>query len=65
MSDYTSWANSTEDLWKIVNEVGLASHLGVRTLTPTVDQFVPGSTEQFLDVKVHDSWSELFGEVLK
>jgi len=65
LSDYTSWADSTDDLWKIVNRVGLASHLGVRTLTPTVGQFVPGSTEQFLDVKVHDSWNKPFGELVE
>lgn len=65
LSAYSSWADSADDLWKIVNKVGLASHLGVRTLTPTVDQFVPGSTEQFLDVKVHDSWNKPFGELVE
>jgi len=65
LSDYTSWANSTDDLWKILQRVGLATDLGVKTLTPTVDQFVPGSTEQFLDVKVNDSWNKPFGEIVK
>lgn len=65
LSEYSSWADSTNDLWKIVNKVGLASHLGVTTLTPTIDQFVPGSTEQFLDVKVNDSWNRTFGELVE
>ena len=65
LSDYTPWANSTDDLWKIVNRVGLASHLGVRTLTPAVDQFVPGSTEHFLDIKIPDHQSKPFGDILR
>jgi hypothetical protein len=65
LSEYSSWADSTDDLWKIVNKVGLASHLGVSTLTPTIDQFVPGSTEQFLDVKVNDGWNRPFGELVE
>jgi hypothetical protein len=65
LSDYSPWANSTNDLWKIVNRVKLASHLGVTTLTPTIDQFVPGSTEQFLDVKVDDSWNRPFGLIVR
>jgi len=65
LSDYSSWADSTDDLWKIVNKVGLASHLGVKTLTPTIDQFVPGSTEQFLNVKVNDGWNKTFGIVVR
>ncbi len=65
LSDYSPWADSTNDLWKIVNTVGLESHLGVRTLTPTVDQFVPGSTEQFLDIKVGENWNKPFGELVE
>jgi hypothetical protein len=65
LSEYSSWADSTNDLWNIANKVGLASHLGIRTLTPTLDQFVPGSTEQFLDVKVNDNWDRSFGDVVK
>lgn len=65
LSGYSSWADSADDLWKIVNKVGLASHLGVNTLTPTIDQFVPGSTEQFLNVKVHDDWNSTFGELVE
>lgn len=65
LSDYSSWADSTSDLWKIVDRMGFDSHLGVRTLTPTVDQFVPGSTEQFLDIKVHNNWNKPFGLLVK
>ena len=65
LSDYTEWANSTDDLWKVLNRIGLTSNLGVKTLTPTADQFIPGSTEQFLDIKVNDSWHKPFGEILK
>lgn len=65
LSDYSSWADSTNDLWKIVNRVELASHLGVITLTPTIDQFVPGSTKQFLDVKVDEGWNEPFGLIVR
>jgi hypothetical protein len=65
LSEYTSWADSTDDLWKIANRVGLTSQLGVNTLTPPIDQFVPGSTEQFLDIKVHDSWNKAFGDIVE
>lgn len=65
LSEYSSWADSADDLWKIVNKVGLASHLGVNTLTPTIDQFVPGSTEQFLNVKVRDDWNRPFGTLVE
>jgi len=65
LSEYSSWADSADDLRKIVNKVGLASHLGVKTLTPTIDQFVPGSTEQFLDSKVNDNWNRPFGELVE
>ena len=64
LSDYESWASATDDLWRIINRVGLASKLGVMTLTPTIDEFIPGSTEQFLDVKVHDNWDKTFGEII-
>jgi hypothetical protein len=64
LSDYSSWADSTNDLWKIVKRVDLASHLGVTTLTPSIDQFVPESTAQFLDVKVDKSWNAPFGLIV-
>ena len=65
LSEYTEWENSTDDLWKVLNRIGLTSKLGVKTLTPTAEQFIPGSTEQFLDIKVNDSWHKPFGEILK
>jgi hypothetical protein len=65
LSEYSSWADSTDDLWKIVNKIDSGSHLGISTLTPTIDQFVPGSTEQFLDVKVNDGWNRPFGELIE
>ncbi|MCJ7791913.1 MAG: ATP-binding protein [Dehalococcoidia bacterium] len=65
LSEYDSWANSTDDLWTIVNKVNLGSHLGVSTLTPAIDEFVSGSTEQFLYHKVNSSWNRPFGELIK
>jgi hypothetical protein len=65
LSDYSPWADSTNDLWKIVKRVDLASHLGVTTLTPGIGQFVPGSTAQFLDVKVDKSWDTPFGIIVR
>jgi hypothetical protein len=65
LSEYSSWADSTDDLWIIMNKIELASHLMVTTLTPTIDQFVPGSTDQFLNVKVSDNWDKPFGKLLE
>jgi hypothetical protein len=65
LSDYNSWANSTVDLWESLNKLGLVAGLGVRTLTPAITHFVPGSTEQFLHVKINDGWNKQFGEIVK
>lgn len=62
LSDYASWAAATDDLWRMLEKVGLATTLGVRTLTPRLDEFVSGSTEQFLDIKVRENWSKPFGQ---
>ena len=64
LSDYKPWVDATNDLWRILNRVGLSSKLDVNTLTPSIDEFVPGSTEQFLHIKVNEDWDKSFGKII-
>jgi len=61
---YSEWANIMRDLWSLANKMQLADQIETDSLTPKLEEFVPGSLKRFLSIDVRENWDKPFGEVL-
>jgi hypothetical protein len=64
-STYEEWKKLTLDLWSMARQMKLTEGLGVDNLAAQLDDFVPGSHERFLSIKVRDGWNKPFGQELR
>lgn len=62
---YSEWANIMRDLWSLTNKMQLSDQIEPDSLTPKLEEFVPGSLKGFLNIDVKENWDKSFGEVLE
>jgi hypothetical protein len=62
---YQDWKKAAVDLWSVANQLELTKGLEVDHLTASLEDFVPGSLERFLSVKVREGWNKPFGQELE
>lgn len=62
---YSEWANIMRDLWSLTNKMQLSDQIEPDSLTPKLEEFVPGSLKGFLSIDVKENWDKSFGEVLE
>jgi len=64
-STYEGWKKLTVELWSMAHQMNLTKGLEVDNLTAQLEDFVPGSHKQFLDIKVQEGWNKPFGQELE
>lgn len=62
---YQEWKNSATELWSMARQMKLTAGLEVDNPTPQLEDFVPGSHQRFLHIKVQEGWNKPFGQELR
>ncbi len=63
--NYSEWEKSMSDLWILAKSMKSIDLMKIETLIPKLEEFVPGSFESFLSIKVRENWNEHFGKILE
>jgi hypothetical protein len=63
-STYEKWANIVNELKLLINQTGFIDEPEMKSLIVPKSSFVPGSLNNFLDLKVNENWEKPFGAML-